>query len=510
MSPAVLRSLEQRALASDDIDPIDAALSKLQNDPGALFEPNIMDALRDIRRSDPARFARVRARAKASKAVSLSELDRLTAPAGTSCDGGLFEDVEPWSDPVNGAALLDEISAMLRRYVIADAPTLHAAALWIVQTWLIDHLTVSPIANITAPEMRCGKTVLLTVLGKLAYRAMQVANIAPAAIFRAIEAWSPTLLVDEVDTFLQEHEEARGILNSGFTRDSAFVMRCVGDDHMPAKYSTWGAKALCGIGKIANTLADRSIPLRLRRKTADERVENLRRSNPEDWDYLRARIARFAADNGARIAALWPTQVDALGDRANDCWEPLFAIADFAGSHWPETARAAALTLHGIEPDVPSTGAALLGDVREVFEVKHVDRLPSADLLTALVEEEEAPWATWNRGRPMSVKQLSARLADFGIRSQSIRLPNGKTPKGFHLAQFGDAFSRYLCQPSHVSSATSPQANGDAGLSSFPIRHTTPAVADREIPETASQRHCGDVAVGSPLLGEGEPQVFEL
>ncbi|MBN0430718.1 hypothetical protein JTM52_36020, partial [Pseudomonas aeruginosa] len=95
------------------------------------------------------------------------------------------------------------------------------------------------------------------------YRPMQVSNIAPAALYRAIELWSPTLLIDEVDAFLAAYDDARGILNAGFTRDSASVIRCVGDDHMPTRFNVWGAKALCGIGKIADTLADRSIPLRL-------------------------------------------------------------------------------------------------------------------------------------------------------------------------------------------------------------------------------------------------------
>ncbi len=79
---------------------------------------------------------------------------------------------------------------MLRRYVAADKETIRAAALWSTFTWLIDVVQVAPIANITAPEKRCGKSILLTALGKLAYRPMQVSNIAPAALYRAIELWS--------------------------------------------------------------------------------------------------------------------------------------------------------------------------------------------------------------------------------------------------------------------------------------------------------------------------------
>ena len=34
-------------------------------------------------------------------------------------------------------------------------------------------------------------------------------------------------------------------------------------------------------------------------------------------------------------------------DRAADTWEPLIAVADAAGGHWPDTARTAVLTMTG-------------------------------------------------------------------------------------------------------------------------------------------------------------------
>jgi hypothetical protein len=402
-------------------DRIDSAMAELSNDPGALFERDVLDSLQQLRRNDPARFARIRSEAKASKAVAMAEFDRLTtSSADVKAGGEMFTDVEPWPDPVDGAELLDGMVDALGCYVIADITTLQAAAIWAVHTWLIDLLTVSPIANITAPEMRCGKTVMLTAIGKLSYRPMQVSSILPAALFRSIEAWQPTLLIDEVDTFLGENEEARGVINSGFTRDSAFVVRCVGDDHTPTKFSTWGAKALCGIGKIANTLADRSIPLRLRRKTAGESADNLRHADEAVWMELRAKIARFASDHGARIALARPVPISGLGDRANDCWEPLVAIAEAAGGEWPKRARHAATVLQGLEADAPTIGQQLLSDINLAFGTR--GRMSTSDLLTALAVDEESPWATWNRGKPFNARQLSTRLSEFGIRPNTTLL----------------------------------------------------------------------------------------
>ena len=114
--------------------------------------------------------------------LSMAEFDRLTAcvddDAGPA-NASIFEEVEPWPEPVDGADLLDDVTHALARHVIADKETLRAAALWAAFTWLVDVVQVAPIANITAPEKRCGKSILLTALGKLANRPLQVSNIAP-------------------------------------------------------------------------------------------------------------------------------------------------------------------------------------------------------------------------------------------------------------------------------------------------------------------------------------------
>lgn len=442
--------------------PIQEAIHSLENDAGALYAPAILDQLRQMRGKDPAAFARLRIQVKETKMLSMSEFDRLTAPGeaeSEAANSDIFAEVEPWADPVDGADLLDDITHALARHVIADKETLRAAALWATFTWFVDVVQVAPIANITAPEKRCGKSILLTALGKLANRPLQVSNIAPAALFRSIELWSPTLLIDEVDAFLAAHDDARGILNAGFTRDSAIVIRCVGDDHMPTPFNVWGAKALCGIGKIADTLADRSVPLRLRRRTPGENVESLRHSDPALWERLRSRLARFVQDSAGAIGKARPTQIAGLNDRANDAWEPLLAIADLVGEHWPKSARNAAITLHGLEGEAPSVGAELLADVKAVFDDKCTSKLFSADLLEALIADEEAPWATWNRGKPMSPRQLSAKLADFGIKSKDVR-QGFDVKKGYHLEQFADAFGRYLSAtgPSLSADSTSPSA----------------------------------------------------
>ncbi len=487
---------------------IEAALNALADDPGALFESHVLELLRTVRAEDPAHYARIRSRAKAGK-VSLTEFDRLTKSSEDDEAGQLelFPEVIPWPDPVNGNELLNEIAAIIAQHVIADAPTIRAATLWAVFTWFIDEVQVAPIANITAPEKRCGKTIMLGVLGRLACRPLTVSNIAPAALFRSLEMWRPTLLVDEVDAFLAAQEEARGILNAGFTRDSAYVIRCVGDGHTPARFDVWGAKALCGIGKIADTLQDRSIPLRLRRKLPGESTVKLRHTDDETFSTLREKIARFYLDNRDAVRRARPAEIEGLNDRANDCWEPLLIVAELAGEEWPRAARSAAISLHGMEEEAPSIGAELLADIKTVFDSKRVTKIFSCDLLEALAADDEAPWATWNRGKPMTPRQLANRLADFGIKSKDVRI-GLDVRRGFNKSDFEDAWGRYMPKSATPSSSATPLQPND-GAGSGPVLSATPTVpvADQKARKASNGAACSVVALGAGDTPEGEISV---
>lgn len=374
-----------------------------------------------------------------------------------------FDDVDPWPHPVNPAELLHGVSAVVRRFIVCQQETADAVALWAAMTWLMDVVQIAPLAVITAPEKRCGKSQLLFLLGKLSYRPLTASNITPAALFRSIDAWKPTLLVDEADAFMRENEELRGLLNCGHTRDSAYIIRTVGEDFTPTRFNVWGAKALAGIGHLADTLMDRAVTLELRRKLPHEEVDRLRYAEPGLFDDLAAKLSRFAEDHRESVRRARPALPASLNDRAQDNWEPLLAIADVAGETWPDLARRAALKLAGVDSPTMSTGTELLADIQEVFEHKRVSKISTADLITALCDDDEKSWATYNRGRPVNPRQIARRLGDFGIKSKNIRIGYGQA-KGFDIEQFQEAFARYLPIPPEMPSRPSqtPEAAGMA------------------------------------------------
>jgi putative DNA primase/helicase len=250
-------------------------------------------------------------------------------------------------------------------------------------------------------------------------------------------------MIDEANAFMRENEELRGILNSGHTRDSAYVVRVVGDDHTPKPFSTWGCKAIAGIGHLSDTLMDRAVVLDLRRKLPHENVERLRHAAPDLFDRLASRLCRFAQDNREAVRRARPELPHALHDRAQDNWEPLLAIADVAGGVWPEQARQAALNISGATDEGGTIGSELLADIQEVFETKRVERIGTAELIEALCADDGKPWATFNRGKPIVPRQVAKRLKEYGIVSKNVRV-GYRQSKGFERLQFQDVFERYL------------------------------------------------------------------
>ncbi len=369
---------------------------------------------------------------------------------------GIVDDIEPWPLPVDSAGLLNQIEGMFSRYIVCEPEVRIAATLWVAFTWFIDCVNVAPLAIITAPEKRCGKTQMLDLISKLCRRPMPASSISPAALYRVVERDSPTLLIDEADAFLKTNDELRGIINSGHTRTSAYVIRCIGDDQDPKRFSTWGAKVLCGIGTLPETLTDRAVVLELRRKLQTEHIERLRYADNAAFVALARKLARLAQDHAGTIQAARPALPKALNDRAQDNWEPLLAIAELVGGAWPERARQAALALSGQQAEPISRGVELLSHCRDAFECEGTSRLAMNALLRRLNADDEAPWATYNRGLPLRPRQLGKMLGEYGITSKTLRFSSG-TSKGYERAQFEDAWSRYLSAPTPSWPATQLQ-----------------------------------------------------
>ncbi len=393
------------------------------------------------------------------------EPERKKDGASPEANGLNLSKTQPWAKSVDGAVLLDELTATFKRFLVLPEGSAETFALWVLHTHCFEAAHHTPYLNIGSPVKGCGKTTTLEILGHLVDRPLFSSNITAPAVFRTIEAAHPTLLIDEADTFLHLKDELKGVLNSGNRKGTAYVIQLVGEDHEPKSFSTWCPKALALIGRLPETLDDRSIVVTLHRKTKEEKVEEF---NPykmaSELEVLGRKCARWAEDNLDALREADPQIPEELHNRTRDKWCPLLAIAEVAGEKWPERACEVAL-LFGVpsEKTDKSKKVQLLADIRGLFEDKKTDRLPSENIERELGQMEDRPWPEYRNGRNITKRQIASLLASFGIKPKQLWLDQTKQ-RGYERADFEDAFSRYLPTSETVEPVGSSAGKGFSAI----------------------------------------------
>jgi hypothetical protein len=377
------------------------------------------------------------------------------------------------------AAALERLESFLRRFVVF--PNHHATVavvLWIAHTFAVKHFDCSGYLAVTSADKRSGKTRLYECMALVVSKPWSAILPSEAIVFRKIDKDCPTLLLDEVDVIFGKeaanYEALRGILNAG-NRRGVTVPRTVmeGQKARLVEFSVFSPKALAGIGRLPSTVADRSIPIRMKRRRRDggEPIERFRfddaraAADPiqKDLDKLLTRATQL---RGAR-----PTVPPALGDRAAEAWEPLLAVADLAQGQWPELARNAAEALSG-DPDAADDrlSVRLLGDTRTLFKDPLRMSIRTTEMLKELKAIEEAPWLEY-RKEGLTLHQLADFLDDFGLHSINVRR-GGDVFKGYKRTQLEDAWARWLQPPKEE-----PEPEDEEAMEPNGQAHEDPLVA---------------------------------
>jgi hypothetical protein len=343
-----------------------------------------------------------------------------------------------------GAAILDDLRTFICPFVAFPEPEQSdAIALWVVHSHAFDAAETTPRLSSQSAEKRSGKTRLLELLDLLVRSPVSTASISAAALFRLVAEGPATLLIDEIDTVFTSRgsgaQDLRGLSNAGYRRGGR-VIRSAGKGRGTERYSVFAPVVLAGIGNLPDTVADRSIPIRMKRRADGEPVEKFRRRDVEQEAHeLRARIGRWADEQVDTLATVRPDMPDVLGDRAADIWESLLAIASPAGDDWSERAETAAIALSArATTDDRSPGVRLLEAIRTVLEQTDRSQIASAELAVGVNDTDVS-----RGGEPIDARELAARLREFDIRPRPLRRGN-EVFRGNCRSDFEDAFARYL------------------------------------------------------------------
>ena len=169
--------------------------------------------------------------------------------------------------PIEASAdeIYNDIYNELKKYLVLKEEEYCIITLWIMASWLVDDFSTCPYLCLIAPKSS-GKTAVLSMLGELAYRSVSAISVTAASLFRAIEMWHITLLIDEAEYQIKSETDAGqalyGCLNGGYKRGS-YALRIEGDgsvtSRVPAAYDVFGFKAIAATKLFHPTLESRSI-----------------------------------------------------------------------------------------------------------------------------------------------------------------------------------------------------------------------------------------------------------
>jgi putative DNA primase/helicase len=366
------------------------------------------------------------------------------------------ETIKPWPDPVDGAELLQQIFGIFERFIFVPDRGFITVTIWTLLPYVYEEFHKLPVLRIKSPQKRCGKSTLLDVLELLTIRPLLTVSITPPTLYRLIERFHPTVLVDEAEKFGKEDDELRCIVNGGYERNRP-AWRTNKETMEPESFSTFGCKVLASIRSLDETIEDRSVFVDMARKPRGLELEELCDADPEVFAVLRRKIQRWSDDNRASLRALRLQRPKSLVDRSWNKWRSLLSIAHVAGGQWYQMALKTASDMTAEHDSELNTGAEVLSHIRAFFRKGGgvIDESkgafgPSVDILQYLNSDVEASWADWkhvdengNTKKGMTAKQLGQILKPFKIKSDRPTIARARY-HGYWLKDFEEAFDSYL------------------------------------------------------------------
>ncbi len=218
-----------------------------------------------------------------------------------------------------------DIYTELKKYLILKDEEYCIITLWIMASWLVDDFQTCPYLCLIAPKSS-GKTAVLSMLGELAYRSVSAISVTAASLFRAIEMWHITLLIDEAEYQIKSETEAGqalyGCLNGGYKRGS-FALRIEGDGassaRVPAAYDVFGFKAIAATKLFHPTLESRSIIINMVQGIPQQII-----INPGRMAIIRAKLLFWRFETLGKLSIVFPKSK--VG-RLIEMFIPLFTVA---------------------------------------------------------------------------------------------------------------------------------------------------------------------------------------
>lgn len=170
-------------------------------------------------------------------------------------------------------------------------------AAWVLTTWRMEGYDATSYLHFHGPTTS-GKTRALNVLKQLCYRSITAINLTGPVLFRTINRYHPTFLVDEFEVYSDMKEQKAdilGVLRAGQKRDS-FILRLVkvGGEYEEKPFWLFGPKAVASIMRLPGAaLESRCIRIPMSKATRKVRKRIDRKSSVD----IRSMLLQYRLDH---------------------------------------------------------------------------------------------------------------------------------------------------------------------------------------------------------------------
>jgi hypothetical protein len=264
-----------------------------------------------------------------------------------------------------------------------------------LNTWVFDAFDSTPYISLDSATPGCGKNTVMNLLEAVCARPKMLASASEAALFRTIDQYHPTVLLDEAELLAGRGERAeylRSIANAGYKKGGS-VPRCVGQTNELQNFEVFCPKVFAAIGGLTGALLDRCIVLHMEKAPAGHvRKSTRQRHLRRDSAQIRERIEAYAEQYRENLILLYQKEPDEgywpqLRDRELELWGPLLIHARLIGPQCEGRLSAAALSFSRakLEIEAQDRDVALTIELLHAVEQGVSERFAPAELVPVLV-----------------------------------------------------------------------------------------------------------------------------
>lgn len=372
--------------------------------------------------------------------------------------------------------VIQDAENFLRKYVtFAKDYQIFPMILWCIATHTFDTFDSFPMLEITAGTKRSGKTRLLELVALLSSNYRSLSPDSVSSMYRYMDAEysgeeegiTPVMGFDEAEKFNQENHAAREFLNKGY-RKGQYITRTLGE---VKKFPCYCPKIFCLIGDVYDTLFDRCIIVKLRRRTP---IENLNAPKfravvaEKEAGQISEAISQMVKDYQGEIESAFLDGFDLshVNDRDAEIWQAIFSVCkalcpekmdelmiscvDMCTEKSAPKRRSVGKEWELAEKEADDADARIML-LMDMLKLSNGDNLPSADLPERLKAIPTAQWRKYKGENGINSHQIGYLLDALSVGPEVVRVKGTSGSKGESKSTFKAYKAKDLQAAAHLA-----------------------------------------------------------